>query len=798
MGKVSNDKKQDQQHLETPEKTMAGGSDFHSNPFWSTPFHNPQLQPIQAKMEVGQSNDKHEKEADKIADSVMGSGNPPSISNLGDTIQQSGEGGGTASPKLENQINGSKGNGQSLSNDVQKEMGNKIGSDFSNVNVHTDNNAIQMNKELGAKAFTHGNDIYFNQGNFSPNSQDGKHLLAHELTHTVQQGGNNNGVQTKIQKEDDDLKSVWFTGISELEKAYDGKLEFGEGSAGVYVKRIQLAILELKGAWAVSPSANFGAGIDLGKDGADGIFGGKTKDSLAFVQEVKGMKNAKGIVGQETMKFLDGYFANTPFEDPLGNMVSPSPDLEYVEGQIELMAYEFIAHDLSYRHITTKENNSVLDERDAQILKPRDLKILQKAGYLLTPDYGEEMESSKLIKGDILWFRGQLGLQLLYIRGGTNKVNDILSVRGTDPVSVDPHDALTAYADADPVAVGMSQTTNPDNAQMLKDYFSVADGKTDITGHSLGGAVAQLITAEYGSQVGTLITFQAPGIDQASVNKYNKIAEENRPEVIHNIILGDVVDKAGEANIPGTTYEHDIGLTQTKPADLVKELIEHLTEISKQLKPTLESLENLSSAYGQTLGTMNPFSIPALADANEVFGKNAALLYIEVLEFKNYIMPIGETVGKGHTSFIYSNKDDKSKFDIETFDQLTEQRGDVDTNSTGTRASIQESFGHDVTETDIYPHADWRLTAESVRKDVGAYIDKYFTQDEMIDLFTKLDLIFSKKKMLDVYWELNWFGEYAYCIAEMVGIALILKNTYLDELVAMIADLQSVYQELSK
>jgi Domain of unknown function (DUF4157) len=42
---------------------------------------------------------------------------------------------------------------------------------------------------LGAQAFTNGNDIYFNNGKYNPNSKDGKHLLAHELTHTVQQSG---------------------------------------------------------------------------------------------------------------------------------------------------------------------------------------------------------------------------------------------------------------------------------------------------------------------------------------------------------------------------------------------------------------------------------------------------------------------------------------------------------------------------------------------------------------------------------------------------------------------------------
>ncbi|MBP0904182.1 DUF4157 domain-containing protein [Mariniflexile gromovii] len=91
-------------------------------------------------------------------------------------------------PNLEERLNSSKGKGSSLPSDLQNSMGSEFGADFSNVKVHTCSESVQMNKELGAQAFTHGNDIYFNQGKYDTNSNSGKHLLAHELTHTVQQG----------------------------------------------------------------------------------------------------------------------------------------------------------------------------------------------------------------------------------------------------------------------------------------------------------------------------------------------------------------------------------------------------------------------------------------------------------------------------------------------------------------------------------------------------------------------------------------------------------------------------------
>ncbi len=89
---------------------------------------------------------------------------------------------------LESNLNSSKGGGSPLSGNTKKEMESGFGTDFSNVKVHTDSKAIQMNKQLGSQAFANGSDVYFNEGKYSPNSQSGKHLLAHELTHTVQQG----------------------------------------------------------------------------------------------------------------------------------------------------------------------------------------------------------------------------------------------------------------------------------------------------------------------------------------------------------------------------------------------------------------------------------------------------------------------------------------------------------------------------------------------------------------------------------------------------------------------------------
>ncbi|MBQ4805301.1 DUF4157 domain-containing protein [Aquimarina sp. MMG015] len=89
---------------------------------------------------------------------------------------------------IESRLNSSKGGGSPLPKETKVQMESGFGTDFSNVRVHTDSNAKQMSQNMGAQAFTHGNDIYFNEGKFDTSSNSGKHLLAHELTHTVQQG----------------------------------------------------------------------------------------------------------------------------------------------------------------------------------------------------------------------------------------------------------------------------------------------------------------------------------------------------------------------------------------------------------------------------------------------------------------------------------------------------------------------------------------------------------------------------------------------------------------------------------
>ncbi|MBL7749667.1 MAG: DUF4157 domain-containing protein [Chitinophagaceae bacterium] len=168
---------------------------------------------VQCSLAIGAVNDPLEQEADNMADKVMSmqevpapaAGNASGIQRkcaaceeeekvqrkpLASFIQRKeATGGMVASPTVTSQINATKGQGSMMDSTTQSFMESRFGTDFSNINIHTGGEAIQMSRDLNAKAFTVGNDIYFNEAQYNPNSSEGKHLLAHELTHTVQQGG---------------------------------------------------------------------------------------------------------------------------------------------------------------------------------------------------------------------------------------------------------------------------------------------------------------------------------------------------------------------------------------------------------------------------------------------------------------------------------------------------------------------------------------------------------------------------------------------------------------------------------
>lgn len=183
---------------------------------------------IQTKLTIGQSGDHYEQEADQIAmevassttslvdQSAQMSAEPArSHSSITPVIQTATSSGSSseASSNIESQLRQTQGNGSPLPEDIRNAMESRLDADFSRVRVHTDNQAAQLNREFNAKAFTHREDIYFDSGRFNPTSKTGKQLLAHELTHVVQQTGGksrkaSSSSQSLIQRDDKKPKAA--------------------------------------------------------------------------------------------------------------------------------------------------------------------------------------------------------------------------------------------------------------------------------------------------------------------------------------------------------------------------------------------------------------------------------------------------------------------------------------------------------------------------------------------------------------------------------------------------------------
>ncbi|GAA3689095.1 hypothetical protein GCM10023081_28090 [Arthrobacter ginkgonis] len=208
--------------------------------------------PIQKKLAVGASNDRFEREADTVARQAIGRGEgaayiPPSITALGAQCaplppatkekpedlaskrarpaqrkpasslprvdddkrpgkraqrDATGSGGvGVAPAGVESSIGRMQASGgQALDGGARSLMESRLGHDFSGVRVHHDGGAASAAQALHARAFTVGRDVFFNAGEYRPHTPSGRELIAHELTHTVQQAGTGGTARTKVQR----------------------------------------------------------------------------------------------------------------------------------------------------------------------------------------------------------------------------------------------------------------------------------------------------------------------------------------------------------------------------------------------------------------------------------------------------------------------------------------------------------------------------------------------------------------------------------------------------------------------
>jgi outer membrane protein OmpA-like peptidoglycan-associated protein len=332
---------------------------------------------VQAKLNVGKSNDKYEVEADHVADKIVSNNTTKSaepffssstsknqatqihkkenteneiqekplaesitpVTHLQpiqkcdcdkENVQKKEEDesqNDTPNPNFERQLNSSKGGGTSLSKNTQTEMESGFGTDFSNVRIHNDSNAVQMSEEIGAQAFANGNDIYFNEGKYDPNSQSGKHLLAHELTHTVQQGKSK-----AIQKATDPNFAV--TGLSDMAggTTVPNSIFFEMGSSAVNTEEPKLDTL------AANSTQNYdleGFASEEGSDSLNQLVAQQRINSVSNMLRDKGhigMRNpinsfskGNGRINYRDMRKVEVRNANDASSEPNCNVTTANP-----------------------------------------------------------------------------------------------------------------------------------------------------------------------------------------------------------------------------------------------------------------------------------------------------------------------------------------------------------------------------------------------------------------------------------------------------------------------------------------
>lgn len=112
--------------------------------------------------------------------------------------QRRGEDSSEVDEETSSTINAKRGSGHSLDPHIAQKASDTLGHDFGDVNVHTDSHSDTLSRQLGAKAFTTGKDIFFREGAYDPGSSEGQSLISHELTHVVQQSGNTEPGQGKM------------------------------------------------------------------------------------------------------------------------------------------------------------------------------------------------------------------------------------------------------------------------------------------------------------------------------------------------------------------------------------------------------------------------------------------------------------------------------------------------------------------------------------------------------------------------------------------------------------------------
>lgn len=213
---------------------------------------------------------------------------------------------------LEAELNKLPQSGTALSCEERQFFEPRFGNDFSDVRIHADAQADRLARTINAEAFTFGSHIAFRSERYAPRSESGRRLLAHELTHVVQQTGANPTTARQVQRtigDGHDLAAPRFSGNVTLEAAFDDEVLVRRGAKGEPVRLIQESLREMGYALPLSVSR-------LLPGRMDGDFGPETEAAVTQFQRDASAVLIDGIVGPETMGLLDTHDVSRPTARP--------------------------------------------------------------------------------------------------------------------------------------------------------------------------------------------------------------------------------------------------------------------------------------------------------------------------------------------------------------------------------------------------------------------------------------------------------------------------------------------------
>src|SRR5712692_6393152 len=197
-----------QTRVEKPVVGLTGMASLFGHDFGRLPLYPPAAGAIQTKLAISNPGDLSEQEADRIADQVLAMPAPPSVTGAPPRIQRLvGQPTGQMHAALLSVDQVLASPGSPLEPTLRQEMEQRFGYDFSQVRVYSGVAAGQSAQEMNAHAYTVGHNIVFGAGRFAPGTQEGRRLIAHELTHVVQQSGSD-GIRVDSSNEKPGLSPI--------------------------------------------------------------------------------------------------------------------------------------------------------------------------------------------------------------------------------------------------------------------------------------------------------------------------------------------------------------------------------------------------------------------------------------------------------------------------------------------------------------------------------------------------------------------------------------------------------------